>query len=171
MGSCHCTIILAPTIASPTAGPVVVFWCRGPARYVRYRGPHRRSRLPHRDRPTQRARASSSAISVSTWICRPSPCASSRSESGTRSISTASPSRRTDEGATSAVSSARLPREPNSHSGSLVVDLLAPFTDLGASMAHARRGGRRRRAAGLVTPLPPARVPGLRGPWGGLPRP
>ena len=27
MGSCDCTIILAPTIASPTAGPVVVFWC------------------------------------------------------------------------------------------------------------------------------------------------
>ena len=54
---------------------------------------------------------------------------------------------------------------------SLVVGLLAPFTNLVASMAHARAGRGSRGAPDLVTPLPPARAPGLRGPWGAYQRP
>ena len=55
--------------------------------------------------------------------------------------------------------------------GGLVVGLLAPFTNLVASMAHARAGRGSRGAEDLVTPLPPARAPGLRGPWGAYQRP
>ena len=38
-------------------------------------------------------------------------------------------------------------------------------------MGHAGGGGGARRRPCLVTPLPPARAPGLRGPWGALRRP
>ena len=141
------------------------------ARDVRYPAPHRRSRLPHRDRPTQPAPRGFEPDSAGKQIGRPSPCASTKSGFRTQGILAASPSRRTDEGATSAVSSARLPRQPNSHSWEPGSWLACSFYQLSGQHGPCPGGPGKPRGAGFSHPLAPCARPGPAGPLGSLPAP